>query len=215
MIIKVEVVSPFQENCYIIGDEQSKKGAIIDPGDEADRILDVARQTGLDFQFILNTHAHLDHVGAVLEVKTELSIPFYLHKEDQFLLDTLPQQAAMFGLRIDEPPAVDFYYGPNAEIKLGGLTFKIFHTPGHSPGSICLYEASESVVFGGDVLFQGSIGRIDLPGGDFETLINSIRTSLFVLPDETTIYPGHGPSTTIGHEKRFNPFLNGSSGFYA
>jgi glyoxylase-like metal-dependent hydrolase (beta-lactamase superfamily II) len=215
MIIEVETVGPFQENCYIMGDEKSRIGAIIDPGDEAERILKTAKSTGLEIKFILNTHAHLDHVCGIQEIKEALKIPFYLHKDDHILLQHLPKQAAMFGLRVDKVPDVDFFYGPNAVVDIGGLKARILHAPGHSPGSVCIHFESERVVFGGDVLFNGSIGRTDLYGGDFDTLIHSIRTHLFTMADETLVYPGHGPVTSIGHEKRYNPFLSENSGNFA
>lgn len=213
MIIHVETVGPFQENCYIIGDEATNTGAIIDPGDEADRIIRRAESTGLQFRFILNTHAHLDHVCAVDAVKTRFGIPFYLHPEDEFLLARLPQQAAMFGLASPKVPKVDFYFKTPSEIQLGEKTLRIFHAPGHSPGSVCFYSPVDGLVLGGDVLFNGSIGRTDLPGGDFDVLIHSIRSQLFTLPDATIVYPGHGPETTIGFEKKFNPFLNNEQHF--
>ncbi len=215
MIIRTETVGPFQENCYIIGDEKTMTGAIIDPGDDAEQILEAAQETGLNFKYILNTHAHIDHVCAVQKIKESLKLPFYLHKEDLVLLQNLPKQAAMFGIRVDKVPEVDFFYGPEAVIDLGDLKARVRHAPGHSPGSVCLCFESEQVVFGGDVLFNGSIGRTDLYGGDYETLINSIRTQLFTLADETLVYPGHGPVTSIGHEKRYNPFLNSPSGYFA
>jgi hydroxyacylglutathione hydrolase len=211
MIIETETVGPFQENCYIIGDEKTMLGAIIDPGDEAERILKTARSTGLEFKYILNTHAHIDHVCGIQQVKEALHIPFYLHKDDLILLQNLPKQAAMFGIFVDKVPEVDFFYGQNTVISMGSLNAQILHSPGHSPGSVCLYFESEQVVFGGDVLFNGSIGRTDLYGGDYETLIHSIRTQLFTRSDETLVYPGHGPVTSVGHEKRYNPFLNGGA----
>jgi hydroxyacylglutathione hydrolase len=212
MIIEMLTVGPFQENCYLVGDEKTKIGAVIDPGDEAERILAEARKTGLTFRCILNTHAHLDHVCAVQAVKDTLKIPFYLHKEDLPLLQHLPKQAAMFGMRVDKVPEVDFFYNTDAAISLGDLKIRLLHVPGHSPGSVALNFISEGVVFGGDVLFNGSIGRTDLFGGDFDTLINSIRVNLFSLPDEVVVYPGHGPETTIGFERKFNPFFQEKSG---
>jgi len=208
MIVKIETVGPFQENCYIIGDEKTKIGAIIDPGDEAERLIKSAKKTGLAFKYILNTHAHLDHVCAVQAVKDEFKIPFYLHRLELPLLERLPQQAAMFGLQVSGAPTVDVFYDMNSTIEIGDLKASLVHAPGHSPGSVVFYFASESIAIGGDVLFQGSIGRTDLPGGDFDTLIDSIREKLFTLPDETIIYPGHGPATKIGFEKRHNPFLD-------
>jgi hydroxyacylglutathione hydrolase len=214
MIIEMLTVGPFQENCYLIGDEATKTGAIIDPGDEAERILKAAKKTGLNFQFILNTHAHLDHVCAVQAVKDALGIPFYLHKDDLVLLENLPKQAAMFGMRVDHVPQVDMFFNPGTAIRIGHCLAAVHHTPGHSPGSVSFYFLNEKVVFGGDVLFNGSIGRTDLFGGDFDTLIHSIQEKLFTLPDEVTVYPGHGPETSIGFEKQYNPFFQGGSGLH-
>lgn len=214
MIIQTLTVGPFQENCYIIGDEITKTGAIIDPGDEAEWIIETARKTGLQFKSILNTHAHIDHIGAVQAVKDEFKIPFYLHQAELPVLRHAPQSAAMFGIRLNSVPDVDVFYDTNLTVELGQLTIRLFFTPGHSPGSVSLYVPSEKVVFGGDVLFNGSIGRTDLPGGDFDTLIASIRTHLFTLPDDVTVYPGHGPETAIGHEKKYNPFCGLNSQQY-
>ncbi|NUM81683.1 MBL fold metallo-hydrolase [bacterium] len=207
MIIQTLTVGPFQENCYIIGDEITKTGVIIDPGDEAEWIIETARKTGLQFKSVLNTHAHIDHIGAVNQIKNEFKIPFYLHQAELPVLQYAPQSAAMFGIRLNSVPEVDVFYDTNLTVELGQLSIRLFFTPGHSPGSVSLYVPSEKVVFGGDVLFNGSIGRTDLPGGDFDTLIASIRTHLFTLPDDVIVYPGHGPETAIGHEKKYNPFL--------
>ncbi|MBX7153191.1 MBL fold metallo-hydrolase [bacterium] len=211
MILKTLTVGPFQENCYIFGDTATKTGAIIDPGDEADWIIETAQQTGLQFKFILNTHAHIDHIGAVQAVKDALKIPFYLHKSELPVLQHAPQSAAMFGIRLNAVPEVDVFYDTNLPITLGQLSVNLFFTPGHSPGSVSLYLPSEKIVFGGDVLFNGSIGRTDLPGGNFDTLIHSIKTHLFTLPDDVIVYPGHGPETTIGYEKKYNPFCGDDS----
>jgi glyoxylase-like metal-dependent hydrolase (beta-lactamase superfamily II) len=216
MIIESITVGMFQENCYLVGDESTGEGAILDPGDEAERILSRATQTGLTFRYILNTHAHLDHVCAVQAVKDALGIPFLLHPDDEVLLQHLPQQAAMFGLTVGKAPSVDQTFHDDGLIRLGSLTVRVLHTPGHSPGGVSFYFESEKVLFAGDTLFNGSIGRTDLYGGDFETLIRSIRSRILTLPDEVVVYPGHGPETSVGHERRFNPFLQGSRGeFYA
>lgn len=208
MILQSLTVGPFQENCYIIGDPATREGAVIDPGDEAPRIIKAMENTGLRFKYIINTHAHIDHVGAVQSVKDHFAIPFYLHRDDEVILRHMPQSAAMFGLKVGRVPDIDFYFNPPADMRLGDLSFKIFHAPGHSPGSVCFYFAAQHILIAGDVLFNGSIGRTDLPGGDFDTLINSIRQNIFTLPEETTVYPGHGPETTVGFEKKFNPFFD-------
>lgn len=214
MILECLTVGPFQENCYLIGDPESGEGAIVDPGDEADRILAAAERVGLTFRYILNTHAHLDHVGAVDEVKDHLKIPFFLHESESPVLKTVPKQAAMFGLQIPKAPQVDVWYDLNRDIQLGNLTIRVLFTPGHTPGGVSLYIPSESVLLAGDTLFNGSIGRTDLPGGDYETLIQSIQQNLFGLPDEVIVYPGHGLETTIGYEKMNNPYCGTHRGGY-
>ncbi len=208
MILKMFTVGPFQENCYLIGDELTMSGVLIDPGDEGVRIISEVKKSNLKLLAIWNTHAHLDHVGAVQMVKEEFGIPFYLHADDELLLKNVPRQAAMFGLASPPVPGIDSYLKAPSELCLGKLSVRVFHTPGHSPGSVCFYIESEKVVIGGDVLFNGSIGRTDLPGGNCDTLLESIKTNLFTLPDDTIVYPGHGPSTAIGFEKRNNPFFN-------
>lgn len=207
MYIKALTVGLFEENCYVIGDETSGFGAVIDPGDEAMRIVETMRHSGLTFTHILNTHAHIDHVMAVQEIKTAMGIPFFLHEADVALLKNLPKQASMFGLHVSEVPTVDAFLADGGTIKIGGLDVEVIHTPGHTPGGVSFYIRSESVLFAGDTLFNGSIGRTDLYGGDFNTLITSIRTRLLPLPDEVMVYPGHGPQTALGQERRTNPFL--------
>lgn len=214
MFLQCITVGLFQENCYLIGDPASGLGAIIDPGDEADRILSAVNESKLKYLYILNTHAHLDHVGAVDAIKKELNIPFYLHREEEAVLKSVPMQAAMFGLPPLRAPHVDVWYDINSTIELGSLSIRLLFTPGHTPGGVSLCMASEKTVIAGDTLFNGSIGRTDLPGGNFDTLISSIHNKLFVLPDDTLVYPGHGPETTIGYEKQYNPFCATHRGGY-
>lgn len=208
MRVETLTVGLFQENCYLAGDDRTGQGVIIDPGDEASRIIEAAEMTGWKFKMIINTHAHIDHVMAVFDIKKRLNVPFYLHQADEVLLANLPKQAAMFGLSVEDIPTVDAYLADGGKINAGGVEFSVIHTPGHTFGGVSLYVESEKVIFAGDTLFNGSIGRTDLYGGDFETLIHSIRSRLFVLPDEVVVYPGHGPVTAIGYEKRYNPFFN-------
>ena len=198
----------FAENCYLVVDEQAKQCAVVDPGEEAGLILHKIEETGSTLVGIWLTHAHLDHVVGVAQVAEETGAPVWLHPGDRPLYDAVPQQAGAFGLAPppDLPaPNRDMVHG--AQLTVGQLHFEIRHAPGHSPGSVCLI--GHGVAFSGDVLFAGSIGRTDLPGGDFETLISSIERELLSLPDDTIVYSGHGPETTIGRERRTNPFLTG------
>ena len=205
MIIKNVVVGPLEVNCYILGCEDSKEAAVIDPGDNAGEIIRIIDKEGLKPKFIINTHAHFDHIGGVKAIQDHFKIDFFLHKEDLFLVDNASEQATAFGLKPISKPVVNKYVNDGDEITLGNLTIAVIHTPGHSPGCVCYYL--DSSVFVGDTLFAGSIGRTDLPGGSYETLINSVKERLFPLGDSTIVYPGHGPSTTIEDEKVHNPFL--------
>ncbi len=199
----------FAENCYLVLDEAAGECAVVDPGEEAGLILHQVEQAGAKPVAIWITHAHLDHVLGVSQIRAETGAPIYLHPADRPLYDHVPEQAAAFGLpTVSRLPPPDRSWTPGQSIRVGTLTFDVRHTPGHSPGSVSL--AGEGVVFSGDVLFQGSIGRTDLPGGDLETLIGSIERELLVLPDSTIVYSGHGPATTIGVERRANPFLTGA-----
>ena len=198
----------FAENCYVVVDEQAGECAIVDPGEEAGLILHKVKDTGAKPVAIWLTHAHIDHVLGVPEVAAKTGAPIWLHPADQPLYDAVPDQAAWFGLAPPGPlPAPDHEMAPGAQVTVGGLRFDVRHAPGHSPGSVCL--VGPGIVLSGDVLFAGSIGRTDLPGGDFETLIGSIERELLPLPDATIVYSGHGPETTIGRERRTNPFLTG------
>ena len=200
----------FAENCYIVVDEAARACAIVDPGEEAGLILHKVAETGARPTAIWLTHAHLDHVLGVPQVAAETGAPVHLHPADQPLYDAVPDQAAWFGLaRPPRLPTPDKAFGHGETVSVGGTRFEVRHTPGHSPGSVCL--VAPGVVLGGDVLFAGSIGRTDLPGGDFETLVGSIERELLPLPDETILYTGHGPETTIGEERRSNPFLTGGA----
>lgn len=198
----------FAENCYLVIDEASGECAVVDPGEEAGLILHKVEREGVRPVGIWLTHAHLDHVMGVGRVRAATGAPVWLHAADRPLYDRVSQQAAAFGLEAEQPPVPDAAWAHGDVARVGRLTFGVRHTPGHSPGSVAL--VGEGMVFSGDVLFQGSIGRTDLPGGDFETLIASIERELLVLPDATIVYSGHGPQTTIGAERRSNPFLSGA-----
>jgi hydroxyacylglutathione hydrolase len=207
MILETLTVGPFQENCYVIGDGAS--GAIVDPGDEAARIALAVEQTGLEIGQILVTHAHIDHVGAVAALADEYACPVLMHAEAEPMLQQLPTQAMMMGLRFGKVPAVDRHIQDGEILEVGSLRLESLYTPGHAPGHLAFYVESEGLVLSGDALFAGSVGRTDLFGGDMEVLVRSINERLLTLPDETRVYPGHGPRTTIGDERAYNPFLRG------
>jgi hydroxyacylglutathione hydrolase len=209
MILEMLTVSPFQENCYIIGDQESGVGAIIDPGDEAARIALAVEQTGLDIGSIIVTHAHIDHVGAVVALTDEYACPVLMHTEAEAMLEALPTQAIMMGIRFGKVPGVDRFLEDEDIVEVGELRLRSLYTPGHAPGHLAFYLEDEGLVLSGDALFAGSVGRVDLPGGSMEVLMQSIEERLLTLPDETVVYPGHGPQTTIRNERTTNPFLQG------
>lgn len=208
MILNQLTVGPFQENCYIVGDD-SGTGAVVDPGDEASRIALAAEGAGLEIGAIILTHAHVDHVGAVSALAEEYVCPVLAQAGAEPMLRELPAQAAMMGLKVGEAPDIDRYVDDEEVLEVGGLRLEALYTPGHAPGHLAFYVESEGLVLSGDALFAGGVGRVDLPGGSMETLMASIRERLLALPDETLVYPGHGPATTIGDERRHNPFLTG------
>jgi glyoxylase-like metal-dependent hydrolase (beta-lactamase superfamily II) len=198
----------FVENCYLVVDEEAGECAIVDPGEEAGLVLHKLAATGAKAVGIWLTHAHIDHVLGVPRVAAETGAPVWLHPADRPLYDAVPEQAAWFGMAAPPLPPPDRSFGRGQTVRVGEIAFEVRHAPGHSPGSVCL--VGPEVVFGGDVLFAGSIGRTDLPGGDFDTLIASIERELLSLPDATIVYTGHGPETTVGRERRSNPFLTGA-----
>lgn len=207
MIIETLQLGPVGTNAYIVGDPTTHRAAIVDPGDEPRRLLAVLARLGLSLEVIVATHAHFDHVGAVRPLVEAAGAPFLLFEAELPVLEVAADRAALFGITIPAPPAPDRLLREGEVLDLGGRAFRVVHTPGHSPGHMCLL--GDGVAFVGDVIFQGSIGRTDLPGGDYETLIRSIATHLLVLPDTTVLYNGHGPATTVGRERRENPFLAG------
>jgi hydroxyacylglutathione hydrolase len=210
MILETRAVGPFFKNGYVIGCEDTREGILIDPGDEVDQLLAAAQEHRLDIRYILLTHAHLDHITGVARAKQALAAPVGLHQADDFLYTAVVQQGRMFGLEVQAQPRVDFFYDDEGQLGFGQYNVRIRHTPGHCPGGVCLAigkGGNGSALFVGDTLFAGSIGRTDLPGGDMDTLLRSIRDVLFAYPDETPVYSGHGNPTTIGKEKRTNPFL--------
>ena len=218
MIIDVVTVGAFQVNSVIVGDGATRLAAIVDPGDEGDRI--VARAAALDLQVsaILLTHAHLDHVCGVAAVKEATDAPILLHPDDRMLYDRLPEQAKAFTMSASNGPPPDQALEPGQPVEVGGLTFEVRHTPGHSPGSVSFIlhgeDEGDGLVIPGDTVFAGSIGRTDLWGGDYAQLIQSIKSELMSLPEGYRMIPGHGPETTVGREKSSNPFLVGGGGAF-
>jgi len=205
LIIKKLEVGPIMANCFILGCESTKEAAVIDPGDDADRILMELAKSELNVKYLINTHGHFDHVGANKKMKEVTGAQLAIHPDDAPMLNELSHSASMFGLSADNSPPADILLKDGYEISFGEITLTVIHTPGHSKGGVSLYTKGH--LFAGDTLFAGSIGRTDLPGGDYDTLISSIRNNLLSLDDKTIVYTGHGPETTIGNEKRSNPFL--------
>ncbi len=205
MILERLVVGPLEENTYIIGDEETMQAIVIDPGDEPDRIIDMIKERGLQVKSIICTHTHFDHVGAVGDLKKATGAEILIHKEDLPVYKAAREHAALWGYDIDDIPGPDGYIGEGDEVDAGHLKFSVLHTPGHSPGGICLY--GEGILITGDTIFKGSVGRTDFPGGSMEELKKSFRR-LLDLPEDTRIYSGHGPETSVGMEKKTNFFAN-------
>jgi len=204
MIIEKLVVGPLQTNCYIVADEETRQGMIIDPGYHHTVILDKVKELGLNIEYIVLTHGHFDHIAALGMVSAVIDARVAIHKDDVKVLKDklLGSFTNMIGKAMPSP---DILLAGGEEIKIGGLTFKVLHTPGHTPGGISLY--GQGACFSGDTLFNTGVGRTDLSGGDSQQIVTSIKEKLLSLPDETKVYPGHGPETTIGAERRGNPFL--------
>ena len=217
MIHEILPVGWLQCNCSVVGDPETREAIVIDPGDEVDRILEIINRHGLTVRAILNTHAHIDHVGGVQKMQQATGAPVLMHPEDLELYRALERQAQWIG--IPTPPEVvevDGFLREGDAVRWGGFVAWVMHTPGHTHGSVCLYlpadSAPETVVepgklFAGDTLFAGSIGRTDLWGGSFDQIMRSLHLKLLALPDDTIVFPGHGPATTIGEERESNPFL--------
>jgi hydroxyacylglutathione hydrolase len=218
MLFEVRAAPPFMKNGFVLGCEETREGVIIDPGDEVDELLQVVRDEKLAIRYILLTHAHVDHITGVGQAKAGTHAPVYLHRDDEPLYNIAVQQGQMFGLHVEQPPPVDHFYASTATptpFAFGRYEVRVHHTPGHAPGGVCLQVGRDDdpthgkLLIVGDTLFQGSIGRTDLPGGNLEVLLHSIRTVLFPFGDDAVVWPGHGPETTIGQERRMNPFLTG------
>lgn len=213
MLIETRAVPPFYKNGFVVGCDATRQAVLIDPGDEADMLLDIVTREKLEVKYLLLTHAHLDHITGVARAKKALKAPVCLHRDDLFLYEAAQQQGAMFGVSVERLPPVDLFYDPPQKMTFGDLEVNVHHTPGHCPGGVCLQIGPSGKpgkdLFVGDTLFAGSIGRTDLPGGDLDTLLRSIKQILFALGDDAAVYSGHGPKTTIGQERRTNPFLQG------
>jgi len=199
----------FAENCYIVADREAAEAVLVDPGEEAGLFLARLQSEGLRLTAIWLTHAHLDHVAGIPEVRVASDVPIWLHPDDRRLYEHAPDQARMLlGMEFPVLPAPDRIIVPGDPMRVGTCEFEVRHVPGHSPGSVAFLADGIAIV--GDVLFAGSVGRVDLPGGNGRTLLTSIREQLLPLPDETVVYAGHGPATTIGRERLTNPFVNGA-----
>ena len=211
MLIRTAAVPPFFKNGYVVSCEVTREAVLIDPGDEVGALLESINRDRVDVKAILLTHAHLDHVTGVAAAKRRLGVDVWLHRDDEFLYKGVVEQGLMFGLTVEPQPAIDRFYSPAEPFRFGECVADVLHTPGHCPGGVCLAigRADEKAreLFVGDTLFAGSIGRTDLPGGDLDTLLRSIREVLFAFPDHTNVFSGHGPVTTIGQERQSNPFL--------
>jgi glyoxylase-like metal-dependent hydrolase (beta-lactamase superfamily II) len=208
MLLNTVVVTEFMTNCFILGDEQTHQAIVIDPGGEADKILRQIDAMGLTVIAVVNTHAHVDHIGAIRQIKDVTGAQIMMHEAELPLLQNASRMGRLFGIRIEQPPDPDRLLSEGEVVSLGdGIALSVLETPGHSPGGISLVTSDKKLCFAGDTLFAGSIGRTDLPGGDYHTLIASIKTKLLPLGDDMKVLPGHGPATTLGVERRYNPFL--------
>lgn len=207
MILETIVVGALGVNCILIGCKETRQAVVVDPGDEAERILDAVDGHKLDLIAIINTHGHFDHVGANKQLKQTLNVPIYIHPADAALLERVAVTANMYGLSGENSPQPDQNLEHGQTIKVGNLSMQVIHTPGHTPGCCCLYLEQEQLLISGDTLFADGVGRTDLPGGSTVQLVDSIKTRLFTLPDGVQVYPGHGPATSIGHEKKHNPYV--------
>ena len=207
MILKSLVVGPLEVNCLVLACEETKEGIVIDPGDNVPGILEMVESDGIQVKEIVATHGHFDHIGRVKTLKENLDVPFAIHEDDMFMVEGLVEIASFLDIETDEAPEVDRFIQIGETITFGNESMSVVHTPGHAPGNVTLLGPGHAIV--GDVLFAGSIGRTDLEGSDPEVQMASIKRELMTLPDETQVYPGHGPFTTIGQERATNPFLRG------
>ena len=207
MVLEILPVGTLECNCSIFGDESTRKAMVIDPGADLPKIQAILERRGLSVEKIVFTHAHIDHIGAGAEFKRLTGAPTYLHRAELPVLASLPMQAQWLGAQTPEQVEIDHFLEEGDTVEFAGRAFEILFTPGHSPGSISLYSPQDKLIVSGDVLFRDSIGRTDLPGGNFQTLMGSIRDKLLPLDDDVKVIPGHGPETSIGRERTSNPFL--------
>jgi hydroxyacylglutathione hydrolase len=211
MLIETRAAAPFYKNGFLLACKDTSDAVLIDPGDEIAEFLRLVGERRLTVRYILLTHGHMDHVSGVAAAKRATGAPIGVHRDDLFLYETAVQQGAFFGYELEQPPAPDFFYEAGTSLAFGRCEIRAHHTPGHSPGGVCLHATgpgmTETHLFVGDTLFARSIGRTDLPGGDYQALLASIREVLFGFGDAAIVHPGHGPDTTIGDERRTNPFL--------
>jgi len=207
--VAIVPVTAFQQNCSVLRCERTGRGAVVDPGGEVDRILEAAQEMDVSIEKILVTHGHLDHVGAVGALAGQLGVPVEgPHREDRFWIDALAEQGRMFGFPASNPFTPERWLEEGDVVQFGEVRMDVHHCPGHTPGHVVFFHAPSRLAIVGDVLFRGSIGRTDFPRGDHGTLIDSIRGRLFPLGDDVRFIPGHGPTSTIGHERRTNPFVS-------
>lgn len=208
MIVDIVAVGPLGVNCCILGCPETKQGVVVDPGGDVELIMETVVRHGLTVATIVNTHGHFDHVGGNRRLKELTGARLLIHAADEPMLSRVASVAGMYGLQGENSPAPDGHLSDGMSLSYGNCTLRVLHTPGHTPGGCCLYLEQDGKIITGDTLFADGIGRTDLPGGSYEQLAESIRTRLFTLPDEVIAYPGHGPATTIGHEKQHNPYLD-------
>jgi glyoxylase-like metal-dependent hydrolase (beta-lactamase superfamily II) len=207
MIFETIVVGPLGVNCFVLGCEETKEGIVVDPGADADRVLAAVKRLGLTISHVINTHGHFDHVGGNRRLIEATGAKLLIHEKDVYFLSRAVDVAAAYGLTTENSPAPDGLLQDGMVITFGAHQLKVLHTPGHTPGGCCLYLESEGKVITGDTLFAEGVGRTDFPGSSHEALMEGIRNKLLSLPETTQIFPGHGPSSTIGHEKLHNPYL--------
>lgn len=207
MILRTIVAGQLETNCYLIADEKTKEAICIDPGGNVDEIMGEVEKEKLSLKYIINTHGHFDHVGGNDVLKKTTGAKFAIHEEDAAILRTVASQSAVFGLAAVSSPPPDLLLKDGDEIRVGNMALEVIHTPGHTEGGISLFLDQEKILFTGDTIFAGSIGRTDLPGGSYKGLIASIKNKILPLGDDVRILPGHGPETTVGSERKFNKFL--------
>ena len=207
MIHEILPVGPLQCNCSVIGDEATREGMVIDPGDDIEDVAAIIRKHNLKVKQIVITHAHIDHVGGAMKLRARTGAPILLNQNDYALLKMIDVQATWVGMESPGEVKIDADLAHGENLSAGSLSANVLHTPGHSEGSVCLYFPAEKLLIAGDTLFAGSIGRTDLPGGSFEKIMRSLHQRVLALPDDTIVIPGHGPKTTVGDEREGNPYL--------